>query len=105
MKKLFVFFIIGILIISLIGCSKNELIGTWEMEDIEAAEAFGIELTITFTETNMEMLGISFEYEIDGDEVVVDMYGSEEKMQYKINGNKLILTNDDEEQVFIKVED
>ena len=105
MKKVLSILVIAMLMLSLVGCGGNDLIGQWKIEDSEEMEALGIELVVTFTEDTMEMMGMAFDYEIKGNKIILSMMGQEEEMEFKINGDELTLIADGEEQVFIRVED
>jgi hypothetical protein len=51
-------------------------------------------------------MGLEFDYEIKGDNILVDMFGEgEEEMQFKVKGDELILTTDGEEQILTRVKE
>jgi uncharacterized lipoprotein YehR (DUF1307 family) len=106
MKRILSIVIIVVIILSLVGCGGNDLLGTWKMDMSEETPDLGIDLTIAFTEDKMEIMGMEFEYEVKGDKILVDMFGEgEEEMQFKVNGDKLTLTTDGEEQILNRVKE
>lgn len=106
MKKIFTSLLVFVLVLSLVACGgKNELIGTWKVEDNQELESMGLDLRITFTEDTMEMMGMSFDYEIKGKILVLNMNGQEEKIEFEVNGDELTLIADGERQVLIRVKE
>ena len=110
MKRIVSIVIVIVMVLSLVACGGNDLVGKWQMvmseEDMEAGAALGIELSITFTEDTMEMMGMTFDYKIKNGQIMVKLFGEEEEaMDFDIKGDKLILTADGEAQEFVRVKD
>lgn len=98
MKKTVAILLIAVMALSFIACSaKKNIIGTWELTDVEGADSnslkqaltMGITVTITFTE--------------DGKyEIVTHAAGEADDVRtgtYKVRGSKLFL-NDDNSHYF-----
>ncbi|MEA1975483.1 MAG: hypothetical protein U9N10_08040 [Bacillota bacterium] len=115
MKRIISIVILIVMILSLVACGGNDLIGKWEMVYDKEEEGdfgltvddLGIDLSITFTEDTMEMMGMSFDYKIKNGKIMVKLFGEEEEaMEFDIKGDKMILTSSDgEAQEFIRVKE
>ena len=103
MKKVIVLLTIIVLVLSLVACGANGLVGVWEVEGNEELEALNLDLSITFTKDEMTMMEVTFPYTTDKDQLIIDMMGQEEIIVFKVDGNKLTLTLDGQDQVFNRV--
>lgn len=103
MKKIIVLLMLITLVISITACSSSGLVGTWEVENSEELEALGLDLSITFTEDEMTMVGVTFPYTTDKDQLIINMMGQEDIIGFKVSGDELTLTLDGQEQVFNRV--
>lgn len=105
MKKVYVLLVAIAMIFSLVACSGNNLVGSWEVEGNEELIALGLDLTITFTEEEMAMLDVSFPYRVEKDQLIIDMMGQEEIMTFNVDGDILTLSLDGEDQIFNRVKE
>ena len=94
-----------VMVMSLVACGDSGIVGTWSVAQD------GIEVTYTFNSDgtgSMTVLGIpvDMKYTTSGDtlKITVSFFGQEDtqEMTYKVDGNKLTLTDDGESVVLTK---
>lgn len=102
MRRILSLLLVLVLVLSFVSCGKDDIIGVWEAKD---TADLGMSITVEFTEDKMEMMGISMDYELDGDTIILNFMGEETEMEYKVKGDTLTLTVDGDAQEFVKVKD
>ncbi len=101
MKKFVSILLVMVLMLSLMACSNDSIIGKWNPEGVEDLE----EALMEITETEMIILGAAIPYTLDGSKIIIETDGDDEVIDYKIEGDKLIFSADEETQVFIRFKD
>ncbi len=89
--------------ISLVACGGNkDLIGKWNLNE---AELVGMEIIMTITDDQFEVLGEFYDYEIKGDKIVVENDGSEVEVEFKVEGDTLTFGSGEDIQIYTRVEE
>lgn len=102
MRRVLGIVLIVMLLLSLVSCGNNDLIGKWRLE---GTEELGMELIMEFTEDEMIFFGVGTPYEVKGNSIVVEMDGVKETIDFKVDGDQLTFSAEGEEQIFIRVEE
>jgi uncharacterized lipoprotein YehR (DUF1307 family) len=102
MKKLMSLLLLLLLVLSLVACSSESIVGEWNPEGVEELEGFE-EALMVITDTEMIILGAAIPYTLDGNKITITTEGSEETINYSFDGDKLILSAGGETQTFIRV--
>lgn len=105
MKRVLSLILIMMLVLALVACGGDDLIGKWEAKDVKDMEDIGLSLTVEFTENQMKMMGIDLDYEVKGDNIILNFMGQEQEIAYKVSGDTLTLTVDGVSQEFKRVDE
>ena len=99
MKKTFVLFLVLIIAaMALVSCSSNKLVGSWSHEvtigSVSAKDTYTFNDDNTGSITIMNGISLSFNYEVEGDQLTIkgDLSGYEGTYTYKVDGDNLSLT-------------
>ncbi|MBI9013026.1 MAG: hypothetical protein JEZ08_12410 [Clostridiales bacterium] len=102
MKRIVSLLLIVMIIMSFVACGNDDLYGTWRLD---GAEDIGIEILMTITEDQMEILGMPFDYSIKGNKIIIKNEEGDEEIGFKVSGEILTFTSGDEVQTFTRVEE
>ena len=102
MKRIVILLLIAMIIMSLVACGNDDLYGTWRLD---GAEDLGVEILMTITEDQMEILGMPFDYTLKGNKLIIKNKDGDEEIGYKVSGETLTFTSGDEVQTFTRAEE
>lgn len=85
MKRVLSLVLIMVIVFTMVSCGKS-IVGVWEDEYGDQVE---------FTKDEILVDGMTMEYEIDGDEIIMTFMGEEQRVNFKVDGDELRLYDDD----------
>lgn len=88
MKKKIVIIVLIIMILSLVGCKKDTLIGVWYDESSGQI--------LTFTDDTCEFSNVKVDYKTEEDKLIFISDEGEDIMIYKLEGDSLTFMFDDD---------
>ena len=101
MKKIGFILILLLLSLTLMACGNDDIIGKWNLDE---AEALGIELIMTVTDDQIEVLGEYYDYSISGRMITIENDESTVEAEFSIKGDTLTLGTGDDSQVYSRIE-
>lgn len=102
MKRIISLALVTVLCLSfLCACGGDSIVGTWE------AEMDGVTMTYTFEDggkgkLSAEGISLDMEWSVSGDKLTWEVMGEKEEQPYKLDGDKLIIGEGDEQVTFTK---
>ena len=103
MKKTVSILLLLVMIFTLVACNGNkELVGKWNLNE---AELVGMEIIMTITDDQLEVLGEFYDYKVKGDKIVVENDGQEVEVAFEVDGDTLTFGSGDEIQIYTRVEE
>lgn len=102
MKRILSLVVLFALVLSLVACGGDDLVGKWEVKD---DMGLGITMVLEFTKDQIDMFGMKVDYKVKGNTIIVEAEGEEGEMEYKIDGDTLTLTVEGESMELTRVKE
>lgn len=102
MKRIISLALVTVLCLSfLCACGGDSIVGTWE------AEEDGVTMSYTFEKggkgsVSAEGISLDMEWSVSGDKLTIEFMGEKEEQPFKLDGDKLIVGEGDEQVTFTR---